>query len=90
MQKYKSLTNMKNKKNYLEKNDKYWKKNSYFAPNVESFLFRFYGRILLNDLNISGRKSEKILDFGCGQAGNLNFSHKNGFDVYGVDIARKM
>lgn len=78
----------KTRVNYLNKNSKYWEKG-YHAPNVESFVFRFYGRILVNDFNITGKKKERILDFGCGQGGNLNFFHKLGFDVYGVDIAKK-
>tara|TARA_B100000989_G_scaffold166715_1_gene124679 strand:+ start:106 stop:834 length:729 start_codon:yes stop_codon:yes gene_type:complete len=75
-------------KNYLKKNDIYFKK-PYNAPNVESFVFRFYGRILVHDFNITGRKKESILDFGSGRGGNLSLFHKLGFNIFGVDIAKK-
>jgi len=66
----------------------YWS-NRYEAPNVESFIFRFYGRILKHDFGIDGKKGEKVLDFGCGEGGALNFFHKHGFQVFGVDIAQR-
>jgi len=79
----------KNKiKSYLSKNKDYWE-NGYFAPNVESFIFRFYGRILVNDFKIFGNKKEKLLDFGCGQGAALKYFDNLGFDVYGVDICKK-
>lgn len=73
---------------YLEQNAKYWA-GRYDAPNVESFIFRFYGRILKFDYGMDGSKGEKILDFGMGQGGALNFFHKHGFNVFGVDIAER-
>lgn len=73
---------------YLDKNAMYWS-GTYDAPNVESFIFRFYGRILRFDYGIDGSKHERILDFGCGQGGALNYFDKLGFDCYGVDIAEK-
>ena len=74
--------------NYLKINKDYFNK-SYFAPNIESFIFRFYGRILVHDFNITGKNKEKILDFGCGQGSALKYFHNLGFDVYGVDISPK-
>ena len=47
-----------------------------------------YGRILRFDYGIDGSNGESILDFGMGQGGNLNFFHKLGFNVFGVDIAK--
>ncbi len=44
------------------KNLKFWN-NLYYAPNVESLTFRFYGRILKN---ISLKKNLRLLDFGIG------------------------
>lgn len=73
---------------YLEKNAQYWS-GTYDAPNVESFIFRFYGRILRFDYGIDGSNHERILDFGCGQGGALNYFDKLGFNCYGVDIAPK-
>ena len=71
---------------YLDKNAQYWAA-AYDAPNVESFLFRFYGRILKFDYGIDGSKHERVLDFGCGQGGALRYFDKLGFNCYGVDIA---
>jgi SAM-dependent methyltransferase len=71
---------------YLERNATYWS-NTYDAPNVESFIFRFYGRILKFDYGIDGSNHERILDFGCGQGGALNFFDRLGFNCFGVDIA---
>lgn len=72
--------------NYLSKNNDFWTQK-YEAPNVENFLFRFYGRILKFDYGIDGSEREKLLDFGCGQGGALNYFDKLGFDCYGVDIS---
>ena len=72
--------------NYLEKNVQYWS-GVYDAPNVESFLFRFYGRILKFDYGIDGSNHERLLDFGCGQGGALKYFDRLGFNCYGVDIA---
>ena len=72
-------------KDYLKNNYNYWQKE-YFAPNIESFVFRWYGRVLSADFGITGKNGEKLLDFGCGQGAALNYFHDLGFDVYGVDI----
>jgi SAM-dependent methyltransferase len=71
-----------------ENNIDYWS-GRYYAPNVESFIFRFYGRILKFDFGIDGANHEKIFDFGCGEGGALKFFHDNGFEVFGVDIAER-
>lgn len=72
--------------NYLDKNAQYWS-GTYDAPNVESFIFRFYGRILKFDYGIDGSNHERLLDFGCGRGGALNYFDKLGFNCFGVDIA---
>ncbi len=69
-----------------QNNVSYWQ-GRYFAPNVESFIFRFYGRILKFDFGLDGSQHQKVFDFGCGEGGALHFFEKQGFDVYGVDIA---
>ncbi len=71
---------------YLARNARYWA-GSYDAPNVESFIFRFYGRILKFDYGIDGSNHERLLDFGCGQGGALRFFDRLGFTCCGVDIA---
>jgi SAM-dependent methyltransferase len=73
---------------YLAANKKLWS-GTYDAPNVESFIFRFYGRILRFDYGMDGSNHERLLDFGCGQGGALNFFDKQGFNCYGVDIAER-
>lgn len=72
---------------YLRKNSEYWQKG-YVAENVESWVFRPYGRILAAQFGIDGSKGEKLLDFGCGQGAALHFFKRKGFDVYGVDISK--
>jgi len=71
---------------YLQSNDEYWEKG-YPAENVESFVFRPYGRILKYEFGLDGSKGERLLDFGCGQGAALRFFKSRGFDVYGVDIS---
>jgi SAM-dependent methyltransferase len=70
---------------YLDTNTKYWSEG-YLAPNVESSIFRFYGRVLKGRLGISG-EGARLVDFGCGQGATVNFFHKHGFDTYGCDIS---
>jgi SAM-dependent methyltransferase len=72
--------------NYLATNAHFWS-GIYEAPNVESFIFRFYGRILKFDYGIDGTQHERLLDFGCGQGGALRYFDKLGFNCFGVDIA---
>ena len=74
--------------NYLQKNSEYYQKG-YDAENVESYVFRFYGRILKHDFKMDGTNNEKILDFGCGGGSALKFFKSKGFKVYGVDISVK-
>jgi cyclopropane fatty-acyl-phospholipid synthase-like methyltransferase len=69
---------------YLGENSDYWSKG-YEAENVESFVFRTYGRII-KKLGFDG-KGQKLLDFGCGSGATANFFYKIGFEVYGVDIS---
>ena len=71
---------------YLQKNLDYLQKG-YEAENVESYIFRLYGRVL-KPLGIDGSHGEKLLDFGCGSGAALKFFRSKGFDVYGVDISK--
>ena len=73
-------------KSYLQSNLDYWAKG-YAAQNVESQVFRVYGRILKPDFGLSGQKSERVLDFGCGEGATLRFLKQQGFSVFGVDIS---
>lgn len=66
---------------YLKKNYSFWQRG-YEAPNVESFIFRFYGFYLKNKKNL------KLLDFGCGQGAAVNFFNKQKIDSVGVDISK--
>lgn len=72
---------------YLQHNYDFWQRG-YDAENVESWVFRPYGRIFKSQFNITGSKREKMLDFGCGQGASLQFFDRKGFDVYGVDISK--
>lgn len=70
---------------YLDANLDYWKKG-YDAPNIESFVFRVYGRIL-RDLMPKASGRPAMLDFGCGAGATCAYFRTQGFDVYGVDIS---
>ena len=74
--------------NYLEGNNSYWQQG-YYAPNVESYVFRMWGHVLKYEFpNIGTPHPQKMLDFGCGQGAALSFYYNLGFDVYGVDISK--
>ena len=73
-------------KEYLKHNKRHFEKG-YFAPNVESLVFRFYGIVLKPDFGMSGADHEGVLDFGCGQGAAVNFFHGLGFEAYGVDMS---
>lgn len=71
---------------YLKANLDYWSKG-YDAPNVESFVFRVYGRILRNLLPRGGH-APAVLDFGCGAGATCAYFRSQGFEVHGVDISK--
>jgi 2-polyprenyl-3-methyl-5-hydroxy-6-metoxy-1,4-benzoquinol methylase len=66
---------------YKKINYKFWQK-SYYAPNVESYIFRFYGYYLKK------KKINRILDFGCGQGAATNFFNQKKIETLGVDISK--
>ena len=78
---------------YLDKNNKYWERGykGYPNENIESFIFRPYGRILDENFQPGGalRSKKRMLDFGCGSGQPLCFFKDKGFDVFGVDISQK-
>lgn len=71
---------------YLKSNKEYYELG-YEAENVESYVFRPYGRIFKHDFGLDGTKGERVLDFGCGSGAALRFFKSKGFDVYGADIS---
>jgi SAM-dependent methyltransferase len=58
----------------------------YFAPNVESWVFRWNGRVLnrLRPRTI-GVSPGTLLDWGCGSGATAAYFARQGYDVYGVD-----
>lgn len=70
---------------YLNANLDYWRKG-YDAPNIESFVFRVYQRVL-RDLLPKTKGRPAVLDFGCGAGATCAYYRSQGFDVYGVDIS---
>jgi SAM-dependent methyltransferase len=74
---------------YLERNQDYWKRGykGYPDENVESFVFRPYGRIIERELGKNWSSPKTLLDFGCGAGMPSLFFRSKGFDVYGVDIS---
>lgn len=71
---------------YLSCNKEYWSKG-YAAGNVESHIFRMFGRILKYEFGQDGTHGERTLDFGCGQGATSFFFRRNGYEVFGVDIS---
>jgi cyclopropane fatty-acyl-phospholipid synthase-like methyltransferase len=71
---------------YLEANKEYYEQG-YEAENVESYVFRAYGRIFKHDFGLDGSKGERVLDFGCGSGSALRFFKSKGFNVFGADIS---
>lgn len=72
---------------YLQHNKSYYERG-YEADNVESYVFRAYGRIFKHDLGLDGSAGERALDFGCGQGAAVRFLASKGFDAFGVDISQ--
>lgn len=70
---------------YLSHNLKHWSKG-YDASNVESYIFRFAGRVLKPEFNLP-QNNEQLLDLGCGQGANVEFFNKIGFNAHGCDIS---
>lgn len=76
---------MNNSLEQINSNSKYWGKG-YHSPNVESYVFRFYGQILKYDFKMPyHNKKTNLLDFGCGQGAAVNFFNQIGFNAYGFD-----
>ena len=68
----------------IDSNTKYWDKG-YYSPNLESYVFRFYGRILKPDFNMPyADRRTNVLDFGCGQGAAVNYFNELGFRLMGV------
>lgn len=70
-------------------NAKYWS-NGYNSPNVDSYVFRFYGRILEPEFHLPKENPRSFLvDFGCGQGAAVSYFSRLGFDCVGVDSNMK-
>ena len=70
---------------FIGANSQYWNKG-YHSPNVDSYVFRFYGRILRDDFNMPNPdKNTSLLDFGCGQGAAVNYFNELGFTAFGCD-----
>ena len=73
---------------YNQQNYIYWQ-SPYYAPNVESFIFKLDGRLFKKYNIYKDPKKVNLLDFGCGQGSHCKyFQDKIGFNVYGVDISK--
>jgi SAM-dependent methyltransferase len=72
---------------YLAGQEQYYKQG-YEAENVESWVFRTYGRVFKSQFGMDGSHGERMLDFGCGQGAAVRFFASKGFDAYGVDISQ--
>jgi len=71
---------------YLSINAAYWQAGL-DAPNVESFVFRLFGRTR-QDLGLTGN-GEALVDFGCGQGAAVNYFTMQGLNAWGCDISER-
>jgi len=71
----------------IEVNSREWLR-PYFAPNPQSEIWRWWGWIgqQLLSQRFSGPDKLSTLEFGCGQAANVNFFHEQGLVSSGVDL----
>ena len=72
---------------YLEKTAEVWQAD-YPSENVESHIFRAYGRFIKKELEKNCQGQPKVLDYGCGEGAALTYFKRQGLDVYGVDVSR--
>ena len=75
--------------NSTQFNSSIWQEN-YSAPNVESWVFRWWNRIGKQSViqaQESNSQHPATLDHGCGQGTAVNFFHNQGCDAYGVDVS---
>ena len=71
-------------------NTSIWQEN-YFAPNVESWVFRWWNRVgqkCVSTLNESSNQKPASLDHGCGHGTAVNFFSQQGCDAYGIDVSK--
>jgi cyclopropane fatty-acyl-phospholipid synthase-like methyltransferase len=75
--------------NSTQFNSSIWQEK-YAAPNVESWVFRWWNRVGKQSVVESqGSNSERpaTLDHGCGQGTAVNFFFNQGCDAYGIDVS---
>ena len=72
---------------YLDKTAQVWQAD-YPSENVESHVFRAYGRVIKKELMELCDHQPKMLDYGCGEGAALKYFHNQGLDVYGVDVSK--
>jgi trans-aconitate methyltransferase len=68
--------------NYITGNDDYWAKG-YPAPNIESHVFRPFGRLIRERIPADSA----TLDWGCGQGATSLYMAQQGLTPYGIDIS---
>jgi len=69
----------------MKANCDYWSQGVYDNPNVETYVFRIYGRVIKYQFGLDGSGGENLLEFGCGSGGAARFFDDKGFNVFGVD-----
>lgn len=77
------MKNIINKKTYDKKYEA-----GYGIMYPEGHIIRFYECFLKYEYGITGKRKEKLFDFGCGNGTHSLFFCRKGFDVYGCDISK--
>ncbi len=71
-------------------NSQIWQEK-YSAPNVESWVFRWWNRVgqrYVNEMSETTKSKPVSLDHGCGHGTAVNFLSKNGCEAYGIDVSK--
>jgi SAM-dependent methyltransferase len=73
---------------YIEENRNFFDKAYERGGLPDAVIVKTYFLVLAQEFGLAGKKSETLLDYGCGLGNNTAFYKSQGFDVYGVDVSK--